>query len=193
MSIARRAAKLAAPGDSPALRPSFRAALQDATRRGYVAAYRWLGDREEARDAVQEAAARAVAAAARYDPSRPFYAWFHRILTNHCRDRRARRSTAQRARPQLVAAPTQAAAEQLLLTEERAAAVASALEGLPPDAREILELRHFQDLDYATIADLLGIAEGTVMSRLFRARRRLRAALAEHPALSSDPSQAAPP
>ena len=48
------------------------------------------------------------------------------------------------------------------------------LDRLFDDHREILVLRHFQDLSYAEIASLLGVAEGTVMSRLARARETLR-------------------
>ena len=49
--------------------------------------------------------------------------------------------------------------------------------GLPLMHREILVLRHFEDLDYASIAKVLEIPIGTVMSRLFHARRKLKAAL----------------
>ena len=51
------------------------------------------------------------------------------------------------------------------------------LKTLSEEHQEILNLRHFQDLSYAEIAELLEIAEGTVMSRLFRARRALAAAM----------------
>jgi len=48
------------------------------------------------------------------------------------------------------------------------------LAGLPEDQREILVLRDYVDLSYAEIADVLGIAKGTVMSRLHRARLALK-------------------
>ncbi len=47
--------------------------LNEAMRRGYVAAYRWLGNSEQARDACQEAALKALRAEHRYDPSQAFY------------------------------------------------------------------------------------------------------------------------
>ena len=61
--------------------------LHEAMKRGYVAAYRLLQDCDEAADACQEAASRALAASSRYDPAKPFYPWFYRILKNHCLDR----------------------------------------------------------------------------------------------------------
>ena len=45
---------------------------------------------------------------------------------------------------------------------------------LPPDYRAVIELRHFQELNYDEIADALDIPVGTVKTRLFRARRLLR-------------------
>ena len=55
--------------------------------------------------------------------------------------------------------------------------MARAVAALPDDLREIIELRHFQDATYDEIADILGCPVGTVMSRLYRARKALRAKL----------------
>ena len=55
-----------------------------------------------------------------------------------------------------------------------------AFELMPPKDREILALRHFRDLEYHEIAEELRIPIGTVMSRLFHARRRLRERLEPH-------------
>jgi len=143
-------------------------------QRSYVAAYRILGNGEQARDACQEAAARALSASDRYDPALPFYPWFYRILKNHCLDRIGlrRRTVATGVGPNGVdGAPS---AEGLLLEGERGRAVARAVARLPEEQREIIELRHFQDLSYDEMAAVLACPVGTVMSRLYRARRRLR-------------------
>ena len=55
-----------------------------------------------------------------------------------------------------------------------------ALDGLPAEQRAVFVLRTQEELSYKEIAAELGISEGTVMSRLFRARERLRAALAPY-------------
>jgi len=160
----------------------LQAELAAAMRRGYVAAFRWLGTAEQAHDACQEAAARALSAAGRYDPSRPFYPWFYRILKNHCLDRLARRrrvvtseATIEKQRSSATTAETQA------LDSERGRAVARAIAELPDELREMIELRHFQDASYQEMAELLGCPLGTVMSRLYRARKALRAKLLATP------------
>jgi RNA polymerase sigma-70 factor (ECF subfamily) len=165
--------------------------LADALPRAYVAAFRLLRDRDEAHEACQEAATRALEHAGRYDSSRPFYPWFARIVRNHCLDRIAARkrqrpsdqseeladraSLAGRGAP--FAAASLADAEATLLASERARRVLAAIEELAPELRDVIELRHFQDASYEEIAAALEIPLGTVMSRLYRARSKLRDAL----------------
>ncbi|MCB9644872.1 MAG: RNA polymerase sigma factor [Myxococcales bacterium] len=150
--------------------------IVEALQRGYVAAYRILGNAEESRDACQEAAARALAARDKYDPAQPFYPWFYRILKNHCLDRlRQRKHQPQEATVEPVAHDP--SAESRLAAHEQHTAINRAITQLPEEMREIIELRHFQDLSYEEIADLLGCPVGTVMSRLYRARQTLRKVL----------------
>lgn len=159
--------------------------LQEVLPRAYVAAFRILGDRDEARDACHEAAQRALGAARSYDSGRPFYPWFHRIVKNCCLDRLSARKTA-RAREVEVGDEVSDApgAEALLMGDQKAQALARAIRSLPEELRAVIELRHFQDASYADMAEILAIPEGTVMSRLYRARQRLREALADDPAFS---------
>ena len=155
--------------------------------RGYVAAYRILGSREESRDACQEAARKALAAASGYQSERPFYPWFYRILKNTCLDRLSRRKRQAAQRSQLLhEGPTHtgAVAEEQVLQQQRFQSVNLAIAGLSSELREILELRHFQDLSYEEMADILGCPRGTVMSRLYRARKALREALLQDPAFA---------
>ncbi|MCB9741326.1 MAG: sigma-70 family RNA polymerase sigma factor [Alphaproteobacteria bacterium] len=131
-----------------------------------------LGQPQLAEEAAQEALLKAYAARDRYDPSRPFLPWFHQIVRNTCRDLRAKR----RPDPGLDAERVQAQgpdAESLLDQDEQARALRAGLRRLSEEHREVLELRHFQDLSYEEIAEVLGVAQGTVMSRLYRARRAL--------------------
>jgi len=147
--------------------------LSDAMPRGYMAAFRLLHDRDAARDACQEAARKALRARRRYDPARPFYPWFYRILKNHCLDvLKRRRPVAEHTDLGLAATTPSAEAEALAFERQRL--VSKAIASLPQDLREIIELRHFQDLSYRDIATILDCPEGTVMSRLYRARKALR-------------------
>ena len=159
---------------------SFQGLLEAHQRRVLRAALGILGNSEDAREAAQDALAKAYAARDRYDPQKPFYPWMYRIVRNTCLDRiakgRLRRSAPlDEGRVQ----STTPAADLALAREREHARLWSAMSTLSDEHREILNLRHFQDLSYAEIAELLGIAEGTVMSRLFRARRALAKVMRE--------------
>jgi RNA polymerase sigma-70 factor (ECF subfamily) len=160
---------------------TVRVELEQALPRAYVAAFRWLGNRDETRDACQEAATRALGAADRYDPARPFYPWFYRILRNLCMDRLKgrRRSAAVADRLEHEPRTRDDSAESRLITAEQTRAMNTAIERLPEELREVIELRHFQDLSYEEMAAVVGCPIGTVMSRLYRARKQLREVLDE--------------
>lgn len=158
---------------------SFEAQLEDAMQRAFVGAVRLLGSREAARDACQEAATRALAARHRYDSSRPFYPWFYRIMRNHCLDVLGRRGRTTDD-GQAVIEHTRSherSAEATVIASEQERAVLDAIEHLNDNHRLIIEMRHFQDLSYDDMAELLDCPIGTVMSRLYRARKALREAL----------------
>ena len=152
-------------------------------RRAYATAVGLLGNEEDARDISQEAFMAAHRARERFDPERPFYPWFYRILRNRCLnciEKRRRRDEismdALAERPDDEPSP-----EARLLRKERSERIWRALFVLSPDHREIIVLRSFQELTYREIAQTLGISEGTVMSRLYYARRALAAALRREP------------
>lgn len=142
--------------------------------RVHRAALGLVGDEQEAREVAQEALLRAWNARDRYDPARPFYPWLYTIVKNACRDALARRR--HRAEPGLqdehVPSPGPGPLAELGQREAEQA-VRRALADLDPEHREILQLRHFQDLSYAEIGQVLGLPAGTVMSRLYRARQAL--------------------
>ena len=165
---------------------AFRAELAAATKRGYVAAFRWLGSPDESRDACQEAATRALSAVDRYDPGQPFYPWFYRILKNHCVDRLRER---KRMSGREMEGVSHDSAEGALLQFERERSVSDAIATLPEDLREAIELRHFQDATYEEMAGILDCPLGTVMSRLYRARKVLRERLLRDPRFRGASSQ----
>lgn len=163
---------------------SIRNHLQEAIQRGYIAAFRILGNADESRDACQEAAAKALASAAHYDTNRPFYPWFYRILKNLCIDRiRQRAHTTPTSDIEIP--ESRHGAESLLLEHERSHAVLDAVQTLGEEHRDVIELRHFQDLSYEEMAEILECPVGTVMSRLYRARKALREALLTNPDFQS--------
>jgi RNA polymerase sigma-70 factor (ECF subfamily) len=158
--------------------------------RAFRLAQAWVGSREDALELSQEAFLKTFRARDTYRDGEPFLPWFHRILRNTCFSflrgaKRLRTRSLSAHRPDAPAdeadweiedadAPSPA---EGLGSEERRAVFWKGFRRLSARDREILALRHFQELSYAQIARALAIPEGTVMSRLFHARARLRQAL----------------
>jgi RNA polymerase sigma-70 factor, ECF subfamily len=132
-----------------------------------------LGDRDPARDAVQEGFAQAVAKRASYSGRGSLEAWLWRVVVNRVRNyRRDERSAVAGCELQEVGVlPSNGAAETTGLR--------AALAALPERQRLVVFLHYFADLDYASIAATLEIRQGTVAATLNAARANLRRALAE--------------
>lgn len=130
-------------------------------------AYAIVRNRQDAEDAVQDAAIHALRAFPQFDAARRFKPWWLTILRNACSDQQRRRGRFLHALRNLVAPVSAAPLEQAM----RAEAVAVALSRLAATHREILELKYLADCTYDDIADVLAIPVGTVMSRLHAARR----------------------
>ena len=144
--------------------------------------YRLLGEREAATDAAQETFVRAFAALSSYDPAQRFEVWVLRIARNHCYDLlRRRQPIADEEEATRVPDGSPTALEKLE-SAEVTLKLEGALEKLPAPDREVLALYYVQRKKTKEIAELTGVAPGTVMARLFRAREKLRAQLAEVPA-----------
>jgi RNA polymerase sigma-70 factor (ECF subfamily) len=144
-------------------------------------AYRASGDREVAAELAQEAFLRAHQALGSFDPERPFSPWLYRIATNLSLNWIARRrvETVALSEESTPRAAHRATPEDRVLELERAAIVETAIESLPADFREVIRLRHGEELSYQEIADRLGIPTSSVKSRLFRGRNVLKTLLCE--------------
>jgi len=150
-------------------------------QRIYAAALALVGSHDDALDLSQEAFVRAYRARGSLDPARPFYPWLYQILRrlwlNFLRDASTRRERTAEAGPWLVAqAEARAGTLDPARKPEREALrarVEAAIARLPAAQREVLVLKEFQQLKYREIAELLDIPTGTVMSRLYTARRQL--------------------
>ncbi len=142
-----------------------------------------VGDADEALDLTQESFISAHQALARYDPERSMRAWLSTIAINKCRDwgrkRTVRRfltldgtlgAEADRVADDRVAIDDAASDRQEL---ER---VAQAISTLSPDLRETLVLRTIEGLSQSETANILGITEKAVETRLYRARAKLETA-----------------
>ena len=143
-------------------------------------AYLITGQAAEAEDAAQQAFVKAYRALDRFDPDRPFRPWLLRIVGNEARN--LRRSAGRRASMELalVRQPEilEPSPEQEAVARERRELLLRALAGLNEADRQVVALRYFLDLSEAEMAVVLGVAPGTVKSRLSRALGRLRVSLA---------------
>jgi RNA polymerase sigma-70 factor (ECF subfamily) len=156
-------------------------------RSAYYAALGLVGSPDDALDLSQEAFARALKHAAKLDPGRPFYPWYYAILRRLCfnflRDRKNRQRLLDEQgawlAEDLAGGELGENPEACLGRENARRIVVRALSRLPETQREVLVLREFEDMKYQEIADLLEIPVGTVMSRLYAARRALADALEE--------------
>ncbi len=171
---------------------AFDQLVEQLRAQAFQVAHGLVGSREDALELAQEAFLKTYRARADFRPSDAFLPWFHSILRNTCysflrkRGRIAQHSLSEpraggdhdddEAWPLEDDGP---APGQALESDERARAFWRAFRRLGGSDREILALRHFKELSYQDIADSLGIPIGTVMSRLFHARRKLREALGD--------------
>lgn len=133
-----------------------------------------LGNREDAREEVQEAFLRAFKALSRFEHGRPFYPWFYTILRHRCFRRLAERRRSRHALLESCAILAEDSREEV---RPRTLQLERALRELTAEDRELLTLKHLDGLTYLELSERLEIPEGTVMSRLFHARRRLREAM----------------
>ena len=140
----------------------------------YNAALRITGNRDDALEATQSAFLGVFDKLETFDPSYRFFSWIFRVVVNEALDIARSRNRFVDDDP---AAPVQLAdgnPETELESTEESSRVRRALQHLAVDYRVVVVLRHYHDLSYGEMAELIGIPEKTVKSRLFSARRELR-------------------
>lgn len=143
-------------------------------------ATRSLGSTEAAKDVVQETWESAVRGLRRLEDPARFRAWLYAIAARKCADALRSKYRGQRIAD---AARTSALVEDVGNDAEGEAGarldLAAALKRLPPEQRVAVSLYFGEDMDVAEIARITGVPAGTVKSRLFAARKALRASLGE--------------
>ena len=156
--------------------------------RVYGLLYRLTGAREAAEDLLQETFLRVVRAITEYEHVGKFESWLLRIAANLARDRArqiGRRGEVAALDDALAngrSAPSGSAAEdptEHVLRCEAGQRLAACLARLSDGEREVILLRHYSDLSFREIAELLGIPLGTALARAHRGLARLRRELAD--------------
>jgi RNA polymerase sigma-70 factor (ECF subfamily) len=142
---------------------------------------RWLTqDRAEAEDLVQETYAKALRGFSSFQAGTNFRAWMFRILRNtFLSTKTGLRTTVPLEQDDESAnmAGDSATPESLLVAQADRERVQAGLAELPMHLREVLLLCEVEEMSYQEIAQTLAVPIGTVMSRLFRARKALRSLL----------------
>jgi RNA polymerase sigma-70 factor (ECF subfamily) len=146
-------------------------------RMAYAMALGLVGNKDDAYDISQEAFLRVYQSAGTFDEKQPFLPWFYTIISNLCKTWLKRRT--RRDKPMLDVDDVSyllvdgSNPEAEMIKSETISRLRRALMQLPFDDREIITLQHFRGMSYDEIAALLGIPRGTVMSRLYYARKKL--------------------
>ncbi len=141
-------------------------------RRLWRHAWRLTGNESAAWDAVQEAWIGIARGIVRLADAAAFPAWAYQIVNNKCRDL-VRRDRRRRQATETYSEWIQGQEQDAVIAEEQRS-LREALDQLSGPDRAVLSLRYEESFDTAEIAYILGVPEGTVKSRLFYARRRLR-------------------
>jgi RNA polymerase sigma-70 factor (ECF subfamily) len=153
-------------------RNAYREIVDRYKQRAYHIALGFVGDPQDALDVSQNAFIKAYKNIKRFDTARSFMPWFYRILRNLCLDH-IRRSKRRQEVP---------LSEALIIADDAAerethAALRRAIETLPVEQREVVMLHYFEGLSYKEMASTLDKPMGTIMSTLYNARQKLKAAL----------------
>jgi RNA polymerase sigma-70 factor (ECF subfamily) len=150
---------------------AFRFLVERYQKQAVAHAIAILGNHEDALDATQEAFIDAFGALKRFDQTRRFYPWFYVLLRHRCFKMTAReREIENIEESEIIGA-------QAGLPNEERFTLEKALLSLTKEDREIITLKYLDGLSYEELAEHLQIPRGTVMSRLFYARKQLQAKL----------------
>ena len=182
---------LAERGDMDEARERFGELVALHQRRASRIAYQYLRDASDADEAVQDAFLKVFTHIGSYREAWPFEVWFTRILINGCLDRRKARSrrdrwfvggeisSADEAHASASAPPSDP--EHRLLSRERRAKLAAAIDRLDGRQRTVFMLCHYGDCTPRVVSAMIGLKESTVRVHLFRAARKLRGLLGGQP------------
>lgn len=175
-------------------RAAFRKLYDLYHRRVYQMAVAMLRSHQDASDVVQEAFVRVHRHLPDFQGNSSFYTWLYRISLNLTYDQLRRRKTQRQVDYDDTVGRAEEGADPTHLTpvidgadpgrtasrKELAAKIQAALTTLPEHHRQVILLREVEGLSYEEIAKVMNVPKGTIMSRLFHARRKMQRALASY-------------
>ena len=147
----------------------------------YATALSVMGNEADALDASQEAFIRIYKSISKFRGDSSLSTWIHKVTTNICLDMLRKQGRVKTVNieesAELVSEDHSASPEKYLLSNERKKILKKALISLPTDLRTVFVLRDVDGLSYAEISEILSIPEGTVKSRISRARAAILASI----------------
>ena len=162
-------------------------------KKAYNLAFRFLGNHEDANEVAQDAFVQVYRNVHRFRGHSSFQTWLYKIILNLARNRY--RKMKRRREDRKVSLDNPVAHDdgetkweipdeslgplRVVRSGEIEQQIQQALEKISPEHRQVVILRHIEGLSYVEISQILGCAEGTIKSRLHRAREELRVHLAE--------------
>lgn len=161
-------------------REAFEVFVDKYMKDAYFIAMGFVGNREDALDLSQEAFVRAYRNINTVKPGRRFFPWFYQILKNLCISHLRKRKVRQASSLDHEDCPEPADTGDTFLPDavadrnEEKDRVWKAIANLEPKHREVIILRHFQNMSYDQIAEALYCNKGTITSRLYYARNKLK-------------------
>ena len=169
-------------------REAFKELVQRYQKRVYGIAVGMLHSPEDAMDVTQEVFIKVHMYMGRFKGTSSFYTWLYRIAVNLCIDHLRRESKLQKVDYDDTIVQREEVGEFLagaqalsplrsLDQQELSNRIQRALQGLSPNHRAVLLMREVEGLSYAQMAEIMQCSLGTIMSRLFHARRRMQEAL----------------
>lgn len=162
--------------------PAFEVLVERYRNDVFAFSMRFVRNREEAWDISQEVFVKAYRGLRRFRGDAGFKSWLLRITANHCKDwLKKRRLDTVSFDEQIGSEATAGVLDpgQQAAAHELGVAIEHALGQLPHKHRLAFVLREFEGLSYKEMAEVMGCSQGTVMSRLHHARKKLQNALVE--------------
>ncbi len=161
---------------------AFERLVEKYKKRIYYLAYRMTRDHDSADELAQESFVKAYQAMSGFKRGHSFYTWVYRICVNlsiNFLKREKQNVSVDFLRDSGIAIDRSNELNQLerMIASEQAAIVKEALNTLPPDQKAVFILKTYDDMSYEQMAEVMDCSIGTVMSRLFRARHKLRKTL----------------
>ena len=167
--------------------PAFAELVERHQRRAFSIAYGLVRDEEDASEIVQEAFLRVYRGLDGFNGAASFFTWLYRIVKNLSIDLMRRPAWQRELADDLAGEQADALflarlggnPEDTLRRRELASAVGEAIEALPSYHRAVIVMREVEGMSYEEMAEAMQVSKGTIMSRLFHARKKLQRALSD--------------